>query len=97
MTTVVLQLRDEDLRAGRVVGRVEVIRAGGGGGDASTVRDLTDLAAVLFASVSARGDTVSPPPSDALRAVAAAFGSADAPRMAAPPTPPAPPPPDPRP
>ena len=51
MTTVVLQLREEDLRAGRVVGRVEIIRAGGGGGDASTVRDLTDLAAVLFAAV----------------------------------------------
>jgi hypothetical protein len=51
MTTVVLQLRDDDLRAGRVVGRVEIIRAGAGG-EAGTIRDLTDLAAILFGAPS---------------------------------------------
>lgn len=64
MTTVVLHLRDEDLRAGRVVGRVEIIRAGGAGGEASTIRDVTDLAAILVAAGrAAAGPGVYEPPS----------------------------------
>ena len=48
MTTVVLHLRDEELLAGRMVGRIEVIRGGGAPGEAGTIRDLADLAAILL-------------------------------------------------
>lgn len=47
MTTIVLRLRDEELREGRLVGRVEVIRSGRPDGDVGVVRDLADLAAFL--------------------------------------------------
>lgn len=48
MTVVVLRLRDDDLAVGRVVGRIEVIRPGGGGTDVGAIRQLADVEAILL-------------------------------------------------
>lgn len=54
MTVVVLHLRDEDLAAGRVVGRIEVIRPGGGGSESGAVRQMGDVEAILLAAAASR-------------------------------------------